>query len=183
MREIVFETRYDRGTGEKKKTKEEEKKNRRREGKKKGDLCLYTEEKKNICRITVTLLHRRQHRHRESPTPPTLSAGLLPPLSFFFFISPYLYYSAKWRVKSELIHYPLFICNVSSGEHLHVYWAEQHRPRPKWLGLVRHSPKKIQKKKTTKNPFEKFMIFPRMFLLILLKIGLYFYTIKIQIRY
>ena len=37
------------GQGRKKKTKEEEKKNRRREGKKKGDLCLYTEEKKNIC--------------------------------------------------------------------------------------------------------------------------------------
>jgi hypothetical protein len=78
-------------------------KNRKREGKK-TDLCLCIE-KKNHNRTTVTLLHRRQHCHREPPAPPTSLASQLSPLILFL-----------------LLHFTLpslFTLHVNSGELLH----------------------------------------------------------------
>jgi len=41
----------------------------------------------------------------------------------------------------------------------------------------------IKKQEIKKKTFQKFLIFSRVFLPILLNIGLHFYTIKIQIQY
>jgi len=89
------------GQGRKKKDKDKRKNNKKQKKrmKKKGDLCLYTEETKNINRTTITLLHRRQHCRCESQASPTPSAGMLPPIFL-------------------LLHFtlpPLF-CKVESGE-------------------------------------------------------------------
>jgi len=69
-----------------------------------------------------------------------------------------LHCSAKWTVES------LFTVLFN------VFWAGHHRPRPKWQGWVRFSLKTIVDS-------------PHKFYVILINIGLYFYTIKIRIRF
>jgi len=61
---------------------------------------------------------------------------------------------------------PLFLGRTTSG-------LDQNA-----LGWVRSSQENFEKSVLKKN-----VIFPHIFLLILLNIGLYFYTVKIQIQY
>jgi hypothetical protein len=64
-----------------------------------------------------------------------------------------------------------------------IYWAGKHWPRLKWLGWVQPSPEQIFEKIFKKKSFQNLWFFSRIFLAIFLNISLYFYTIKLQIRY
>jgi hypothetical protein len=80
-----------------------------------------------------------------------------PPFLFFFF------FLARAT--------PLFTLHVNSGEFSTTYFYLLGRAMP------------AQPTKNQKNIFGKFVISPRIFYCILINIGLYFYTVKIQIRY
>jgi hypothetical protein len=141
------------GQGRKKKTKTRGRtiKNRRREWKKR-ETCVFTQRRRRTSTEQPSLCYIADntaavsHKHRQ------LRQQVCSPLSFFFFISPYLHYSAKWRVESELIHYPLFTCNVSSGEHLHCLLG---RTAPTQTKMVR--PSTTQSKKNSKKKLPKIL--------------------------
>ena len=88
-----------------------------------------------------------------SPPPPSSASPL--PSSIVLLMN-----SGEWII----IHSPLFTWTVES----HCLWV---------------GPIPTQSKKIKIKPFEKIVISPRIFSIIFVYIGLYFYTVKIQIRY
>jgi hypothetical protein len=116
----------------------------------------------SLCLSLSTENHRLppQHYHCEPPSMTTSPPPGQPLSSFIFF--------------STLGHPPLF-CKWIVESSSTVYYAGLDQDGRAESGPVQNKIQKI--------PFKIFVIFPCIFLSILLNIGLYFYTVKIQIRY